>query len=854
MEKEILPNLQEETQETQGNLKGEQTPLSQESLVPPVTSPDSDNPVTDTSESSSDVEEEVAKEEEAAKKEAVAKEAITKRNMELQQLNEQIETVQLKYAALEDQYTTLKKEYSDLLSKKTEDIATFRKEAETTLEAKKQQNQQISEEWEHHQQRISASWSEYHEKLTATQLEDQASWDGQRKKQEDKQQELRLQAMAKQEKDVTAYKEELFAKAEKEYQEQQSRRDQEKQEIQEEKQRLTQWNNELETKEETLDAMKTSLDGKKQVLSKKEEDLEEDLEERMEEEREKFTRTYESLKKEHEILSERYSTLESRNNDLERKFDSYGSDPSILEKKISDLQRHNQELNNELARRPQEFNVLDLEKAKQEARELREEKAKWSDSQSKYQELQRINEGIQISNSGLEEMNRHLEYKNEELRAYINRHVIEEHQAPEYEKRLEALRIGVDAPTRGLESYAPEEKELYWLERILTSCNDSGFYFPKRIVYAFHAALKIADWSMITVLAGVSGTGKSELPSKYAQFGGLEFFSAAVQPNWDSQESMLGFYNSMDNRFDPQPLLRFLVQKVEDPALKDTMALVLLDEMNLAHVEHYFAEFLSKLEMRRDKKTKDVPSIEVKLGTGVAAYQLPLDRTILWTGTMNQDETTKSLSDKVLDRGIVINFPRPTTFKRRKKQGVRGQNGNKVNRELWGAWCQKKLNWTPEEDKHITEYKTLIEEINQELGKQNRALGHRVWQSMEYYVMNYPLVILERSDSKMSGEEQVTSRLKEAINIAMEDQIVQKIMPKLRGIEVRRQGGEVLHAILSILMGKFSSLEADYKNAMEMGYGQFMWCTSLYVETDRFQLWENLFQEPLVVEIEEEQS
>jgi GTP-binding protein Era len=64
------------------------------------------------------------------------------------------------------------------------------------------------------------------------------------------------------------------------------------------------------------------------------------------------------------------------------------------------------------------------------------------------------------------------------------------------------------------------------------------------LFYAFHTALKIADWSSVTVLAGVSGTGKSELPRLYSAFGGLNFINVPVQPNWDSQESMLGFSQS----------------------------------------------------------------------------------------------------------------------------------------------------------------------------------------------------------------------------------------------------------------------------------------------------------------------
>ena len=101
----------------------------------------------------------------------------------------------------------------------------------------------------------------------------------------------------------------------------------------------------------------------------------------------------------------------------------------------------------------------------------------------------------------------------------------------------------------------------------------------------------------MTVLSGVSGTGKFELPRLYSHFGGINFLSLSVQPNWDSQESMLGFFNSIDNKFDAQPVLRLLAQsqkaQVDDyPGLEDVMSLILMDEMNLAHVELYFAEFL----------------------------------------------------------------------------------------------------------------------------------------------------------------------------------------------------------------------------------------------------------------------
>lgn len=102
--------------------------------------------------------------------------------------------------------------------------------------------------------------------------------------------------------------------------------------------------------------------------------------------------------------------------------------------------------------------------------------------------------------------------------------------------------------------------ESEWLGSIIDSCNSYGLRFNPRIVKAFHTALKTAEWSPLTVLAGVSGTGKSELPRLYSHFGGLYYEPLSVQPNWDSQESMLGYFNSIDNRFDAQPVLRFLAQ------------------------------------------------------------------------------------------------------------------------------------------------------------------------------------------------------------------------------------------------------------------------------------------------------
>lgn len=376
--------------------------------------------------------------------------------------------------------------------------------------------------------------------------------------------------------------------------------------------------------------------------------------------------------------------------------------------------------------------------------------------------------------------------------------------------------------------------EVAWLEAIGTRCAEFGLRFPDRILAAFHTALKTAEWSPLTVLSGVSGTGKSELPKLYSHFGGIVFDLVSVQPNWDSQESMLGFFNSIDNKFDAQPLLRFLAQSQqtwtsEYPGLHDAVSLVLLDEMNLAHPELYFAQFLSTLEERRSHRGRSVPNLDVKIGAGLKEYQLPLGRNVLWAGTMNQDETTKSLSDKVVDRSIMIHFPRPTTLERRIKQNTLEDfpGAPLLHRKTWDDWCAREVDFGSE----IDPYKAFVEEINSALAVAGRAIGHRVWQSVEFYMANYPAVrAAQRNDD--------ADALRAAMHVAFEDQLVQKIMPKLRGIETRGATKTLcLDRIESLVVvegvgGQPFNLARDFEFANQLGYGQFIWQSASYLEED----------------------
>lgn len=207
-----------------------------------------------------------------------------------------------------------------------------------------------------------------------------------------------------------------------------------------------------------------------------------------------------------------------------------------------------------------------------------------------------------------------------------------------------------------------------------------------------------------------------------------------------------------------------LLEKNEEPyGLKEAMNIVLLDEMNLAHIELYFAEFLSKLEVKHSKET----NISIELGTGLT-WELPLGDNLLFVGTMNEDESTKMLSDKVLDRAFCLNFERPKTLKSKQQKPLPSNDGY-LKAETFNRWINKKGD---QEAKLEGKYKKLTEEINERLSACYRSIGHRVWQSMSAYMHNHPLVLHAFDKDK-------------ALQFAYEECLVLKIFPKLRGVQTR---------------------------------------------------------------------
>ncbi|MGE4499561.1 MAG: chromosome partitioning protein ParA [Hydrogenovibrio sp.] len=593
----------------------------------------------------------------------------------------------------------------------------------------------------------------------------------------------------------------------------------------------------LDDLKDELEYQKQRLQSSKDRLEEREANLNLEVDAKIAERKQSFENERSALNNEIARLRESIKTssaLISNFEELKHKLDD--EDPAAVLLKLKTYEEEIKKLRDDLATRPTQQMQEAFDRLNSEQSELQLACERLSKENEALRSSARAQSDLEMQVAELTDKNKSLLRRFESVDADNNRLMDELKRLQssyEREQDREARIRDIETPyiQKELPRAVDKVEELQWLDGISKSCIDYGLRFPRRILHAFHTALKTSEWSPMTVLAGVSGTGKSELPRLYSHFGGINFLSLSVQPNWDSQESMLGFFNSIDNKFDAQPVLRLLAQSQKAQAegyphgLEDVMSLILMDEMNLAHVELYFAEFLSKLELRRGRKGNEVPSLEVKLGAGIQHYDLPLGRNVLWAGTMNQDETTKSLSDKVLDRGIVINFPRPTTLERRRQLKPLGDQAPLLSRKLWESWWCRESKFT---DDQILPFKGFIEEMNTSLSKVGRALGHRVWQSIEYYMANYPDVLeAQRNDDDAS--------LGKAMKVAFEDQLVQKVMPKLRGIETRGKSKlDCLDKIRTQLVNDDYNIVEDFDLACEFGYGQFIWNSANYLKDDAF--------------------
>ena len=183
------------------------------------------------------------------------------------------------------------------------------------------------------------------------------------------------------------------------------------------------------------------------------------------------------------------------------------------------------------------------------------------------------------------------------------------------------------------------------------AANKLGLYYDIEDIRRFVAGMSV---SHILILQGMSGTGKTSLAHAFGSFIDNSSTVIPVQPMWKERTDLIGYYNEFTKRFNETLLL----EKMYEANYSRDIYVTVLDEMNIARVEYYFAEFLSLLELPNpDERFLDVVSDKwendpKQLRDG----RIKLPTNMWFIGTANNDDSTFAISDKVYDRAMILNL------------------------------------------------------------------------------------------------------------------------------------------------------------------------------------------------------
>jgi MoxR-like ATPase len=282
-----------------------------------------------------------------------------------------------------------------------------------------------------------------------------------------------------------------------------------------------------------------------------------------------------------------------------------------------------------------------------------------------------------------------------------------------------------------------------------------GFALSETTLRAYHVALQTRP---LVILPGISGTGKTRLTRLYADaIHGIPpgadnpyYLLVAVQPDWHNARDLLGYYNALTDRYHPTPFLRFVLRAAADP---QQPYFVCLDEMNLARPEYYLAPLLSALETSERHIDLGTPADEVQMVSGETLrtpLRLPLNLRVI--GTVNIDESTYALSDKLLDRANVIELTEVDL------PAFRATYADQIDDEVW----------------------RVLSQTHAILARAGQPFGYRTLEEIVRY--------LEQAGGVLPPQQ------------ALDLQIKQKILPRLRGEESPRLRS-ALRSLLTLLLG-----------------------------------------------------
>ncbi len=178
-----------------------------------------------------------------------------------------------------------------------------------------------------------------------------------------------------------------------------------------------------------------------------------------------------------------------------------------------------------------------------------------------------------------------------------------------------------------------------------------GLYYKTEMIRLFISSLACTK---LVILQGISGTGKTSLAYAWGKFIKNDAIIASVQPSWRDRTELFGYFNEFTKKFNETEILK----KMYEAGYNDDVYVAVLDEMNIARVEYYFAEMLSILEMpSRDEWIIELVSSSWPTDPkNLIDGKLKIPGNMWYIGTINNDDSTFAVTDKVYDRAMPIDI------------------------------------------------------------------------------------------------------------------------------------------------------------------------------------------------------
>ena len=255
----------------------------------------------------------------------------------------------------------------------------------------------------------------------------------------------------------------------------------------------------------------------------------------------------------------------------------------------------------------------------------------------------------------------------EELNAIFEEDEENKEETAQTEEEAQASeQVAIDLPPRFARLDAIDKKYQYYLPPAYRTdftleelcrdfrnfaCSRMGLFYEEKVIRTLFAGLAATK---LILLQGISGTGKTSLPYALGKFFENDASIVSVQPSWRDRTELFGYFNEFSKKFNETDVLR----RIYEASYNDDINVIILDEMNIARVEYYFAEMLSLMEMPDPDEWKlelvpsSWPNDPLHLGDG----KLLIPQNTWYIGTANNDDSTFSISDKVYDRALTINI------------------------------------------------------------------------------------------------------------------------------------------------------------------------------------------------------